>query len=378
MLKAKLFLVLISLIQCNNDYSGIIKIAMDKHFEEQTIPTINGDIVYKCYIKERDNIGFGYYMYYGLYKLQNMKNLKLTIYNPETRYLDISGNNKDIVTFSYNTDFPSELDIGNKKLCELFHTTKYIDKKIFAIKYPFKYFGGIPNEIKNNLNKFTFYDNDTVSEIDILFNDNKNKNLNIKLIENNKIEFKDDSHLICLPKDIFSKFKNLLFNQYKEAKYWVDSEWRNMPAYPVFDLTYEQRQFFPEIKFKIRNMSITLNKKDLIYEDSAIYIKGDIREENIHNYLFIKNTPCDNFIFGLKLLEKFDIREYDLEKGEFNLYLDKDKKFIIKEDNINIKLNAYSNSAIPFIILSFFIFTTINLLYNQKNKNFEYNNDNII
>ena len=79
MLKAKLFLVLISLIQCNNDCGGIIKIAMDKHFEEQTIPTINGDIVYKCYIKERDNIGFGYYMYYGLYKLQNMKNLKLTI-----------------------------------------------------------------------------------------------------------------------------------------------------------------------------------------------------------------------------------------------------------------------------------------------------------
>ena len=375
MFKAKLFLAFIILIQCNNDINRIIKIEMNKTFEEQIISTINGDIIYKSHTRENDNI-LPYYMYCTIYTLKNMKNLKLIINNPETLHLPISGENKDIVKFSYESDFPEEVAGGNKKLCELLHVTKYINKKIFAIKYPLKYFGGIPNEIMHNLNKYTFYNNDTVSEVNILFNDNQNDNININLNESNKIEFNDESHLICLPHNVFSKFNNSLFNQYKKKDYALK---RYYPSFPAFDLTYEQRKKFPQINFKIRNLNITLNKKDLIYEDSVIYIQGDTREEYIHNYLFIKNTPCDNFIFGLKLLEKFDIREYDLENKEFNLYLNKDNDFIKSEDNnIKIKLNNFSNSMITLLILLFFIFGTMFLFYKQKNKNFEYNNDYII
>ena len=377
MLKAKLIFVLLILIQCNNDNDGIIKIEMNKNRQEQIIPTNNGDIIYKFFIREKDAIGGpSAYEYSGYYELKNMKNLNLLFYNPETRNLDISGDNKDIVTIGFDSVIFAELDSNNNKLCELFYTAKYINKKIFAFKNPFKYFGGIPNNIKNNLNKFTFYKNDSVSEIEINFDKNKNNNnININLIDNNKIEFRSDTHLICLSHDIFSKFENILFNKYKKNEYIYDI---NYKRYSLFDLTYEQKKLFPDIKFKIRNMIITLNKKDLIYEDSAIYIKGDTREEDIHNYLFIKNTPCDNFIFGLKYLEKFDIREYDLEKNEFNLYLNKNKNLIINEEQINLKINSYSNSIIPFIILLFIIFGTISLIHKQKNKNFEYNNDYII
>ena len=135
-----------------------------------------------------------------------MKNLNLLFYNPETRNLDISGDNKDIVTIGFDSVIFAELDSNNNKLCELFYTAKYINKKIFAHKNPFKYFGGIPNNIKNNLNKFTFYKNDSVSEIEINFDKNKNNNnININLIDNNKIEFRSDTHLICLSHDIFFK-----------------------------------------------------------------------------------------------------------------------------------------------------------------------------
>ena len=384
MLKRILIFILFILMQCKYDKDGIIRIELNKRNEEQLIFTKNGLINYIFNTYLRDDIGAPIAYYYDVYyKLANIKNLNLTIYNPKTSYINISGKNKDVVYLRFGSDIPVELSSYNEKLCELFYQTKYIDKKIFAIeisgKRPFKYFGGIPTNIKENLSKFTFYKNDTVSEVEILFkeNNNNNKNIKIDLIDNNKVEFKDDSHLICLSYDIFYKLKYLLFYKYKKSEYIYD---KNFYKYSLFDLTPEQKKIFPDIKFKIRNITISLNKNDLIYEDSIIHIKGDNRKEDIHNYLFIKESPCDNIIFGLKLLEKFDIREYDLKNEEFNLYLEKNKNFVTKEDIVNLKFNSYPSSFISFIILLFTVLGTISVLYinNQKNKIIDYNGDYII
>ena len=69
-----------------------------------------------------------------------------------------------------------------------------------------------------NLSKFTFTENDILSYIELIFG-RKNKckyKLNINLTINHKIEFKDDSHLICFSHDIFFELKNLLLAQYEE------------------------------------------------------------------------------------------------------------------------------------------------------------------
>lgn len=66
-----------------------------------------------------------------------------------------------------------------------------------------------------------------------------------------------------------------------------------------------------------------MSENVLFYEDSIIKIKGRDRHEDIHNFLFIKNSPCDKNILGLKLFENIKIREYNIEANEFNLYLEK-------------------------------------------------------
>ena len=115
--------------------------------------------------------------------------------------------------------------------------------------------------------------------------------------------------------------------------------------------------------------------KDIIYEDSIIIKKGGYRNEDIHNYLFIKNSPCDTNIFGLKFLEKFKIREYNLETKDFNLYLEESKNFIIRESETKLQLNSYTN--LTFLILFFMVSVAIIMLFNNppKNEYYEYLNN---
>ena len=87
--------------------------------------------------------------------------------------------NKDTVYLRYSSHFKFELDKFNKDLCELFYETKYIDKKIISVaknleKKPFKYFGGTPKYLIENLSKFTFTENDILSDIELIFG-RKNK-----------------------------------------------------------------------------------------------------------------------------------------------------------------------------------------------------------
>jgi hypothetical protein len=81
-------------------------------------------------------------------------------------------------------------------------------------------------------------------------------------------------------------------------------------------------------------------------------------------------------VFGLKFLEKFKIREYNLETKEINLYLEKDKNFIINERDTKLKLNSYTNFA--FLILLSIVFVSIIMLFTNppKKEYYDYINNN--
>ena len=61
----------------------------------------------------------------------------------------------------------------------------------------------------------------------------------------------------------------------------------------------KQIKIIPDIKFKIGNITISLNKDDLV---NKIY-EGEGFSFKILELLFIENTPCDNIVFGFKFLE---------------------------------------------------------------------------
>ena len=379
MLQKTLFFILFHLIQCqdlNND--GIIRIPLN-NLTEQNIQTKYGIINYQYYITQEEGKTYPYLI--NEYLIKNIKNLNL--YNQKTTYIYILGKNKDIAKLSFDVDIAGELDEQNIILCELFYQTKYIDKKILSIGKNehnefFKFYGGTPLNLINNLNKYTFnINNNSISEVEFYFEWKKRNNrYNIRLNStNNKILFKDDSHLICLSHDIFSGFQNLLFHKYTKCEYRYDPDYNK---YQLFDLSDINTNFFPEIKFKIGNKTITFNKNNLIYQDRKTIVRGvnNIKEKR-HNYLFIKNTPCDKNIFGLKFLEEFNIREYNIDTKELNLYLSKDKNLVREENDKSLQENSITN--IFFIILLLLILITIIMLnFNySKNKNNIYFNDYI-
>lgn len=83
---------------------------------------------------------------------------------------------------------------------------------------------------------------------------------------------------------------------------------------------------------------------------------------------------------GLKALEKFEVREHNLENNELNLYIDKNENFIVKDNMQRLELNSYSYSFITLIILLFMVCVTIIMIFVQhpKNKNIDYFNYNEI
>jgi len=379
MLQIAVLYILFHLINCQDKYNdGIIRIPLN-NLTEQNIPTKYGIINYHYYISQEEGKILPYLI--NEYFIKNIKNLHL--YNQKTTYIYILGKNKDIAKLSFDTDIAGELDEQNIILCELFYQTKYIDKKILSIgkneqEEFFKFYGGTPLNLITNLNKYTFNINDnTISEVEFYFEWKKRNNrYNIRFNSSNnsnKIIFKDDSHLICLSHEIFSEFQNLLFYKYIKCEYRYDYDYNK---YQLFDLSDINTNFFPEIKFKIGNKTITFNKNNLIHQDRKTIVKGvnNIKEKS-HNYLFIKNTPCNKNIFGLKFLEEFNMREYDIDKKELNLYLSKDKNLIREENDALLQLNSITN--IFFIILLFLVLITIIMLnfnYSKNKHNIYFNN----
>ena len=364
----KLLFLLFLFIHCNYK-DEIIRIPKET---QKDIPTKNGLINYYFFTRYCKAIEFEGRTPCSTYKIENMKNLNLFVpENLNRNFLtEISGEKNDILSLSFDSYAGKELDSENRIICELFYQTKYIDKKIFSISNnlenkSYKYFGGTPQNLIENLNQFTFFTNDSISEIELISNDKKNHKIKINSTMNNKIEFNDDDYMVCFSHDIFSELKNILFNHYRDTFFFIYKT--KYIQYQIFDLDEEQKKNFPEIKIKIGNKIISLNKNDLIREDNYIDLKG---YDDLHNYLFIKSSPCDNNIFGLKFLEKFEMREYNLETKEINLYLSKNKSLIKNENSNSLALNSYGINltfiSLYFLVIIFIIMLSIRNSHNNK------------
>jgi len=293
---------------------------------------------------------------YIFYKIIGMKNLELLTL-PKNSDLNRFSKIKDKLDIIYEFQ---QKDRHNPFLCEIFYNTTYIDKKIYSIGKdengnPYKFFGGTPKNIIKNLYKITLNNKtNKITEIKIEF-DNKT-NYIINLDKNISVDIKEDFYSgICLPENVLSEFKDLFLNQYKEFKY----DYEIFRSYYIYKLTEEQKNNFPNIKIKIGNKNFIFNK------DNIINFLGNNLEDK--NYLFINKVSCDNFTFGLKVLELFEINEFDLESGDINLYLNKTSNLIETMDN-----------KITFVIL--FIYFTLfvlvffaNIYYINSNKEYYYN-----
>lgn len=226
-------------------------------------------------------------------------------------------------------------------ICEVLFRTKYIDKFIYSIgknenneKYTF--FGGVPENLVNNLNICTLghniFKNEniifTVKISDIKFEFNDGNTLNIKLYKDLALfDLNEDiDSMICLSESYYNEF-------YKE---------------------YEQ--YTKHNEFKHFSISFQIDDKRFILNET----KG-----NPFDYINI----CERFFLGKKFLGLFDYREYNLETKEVHLYLNKNKKYLV-DDKIVLK-----SSLCPHILLfSFFIllnlFTFVKIY--RKNKGVEF------
>ena len=163
MQKSQIIFLLFLLIQSKSYQGNIISIPLNKFGEKIDIETKNGIIKYYLMIRDNDDIGPFPSFYVVLYQIEKMKNLKMINTTKYRGRYDHRDKNKDTVYLRYSSHFEFELDKFNKDLCELFYNTKYIDKKIISIaknleNKSFKYFGGTPKYLIENLSKFTFTD----------------------------------------------------------------------------------------------------------------------------------------------------------------------------------------------------------------------------
>ena len=373
----KFFFILFFSIYCFNE-DEIIKLPLNSKGEYHSSKY---GFIYQLDFSFNNDIGWLPTTYYYIYKFKNMKNLhlfdikKLTS-NKMPFHYEIYEYKKDEIhlSFSFFENEPSvELDGYFKIICEFFYQIKYINAKILSISedLSFRYLGGTPENLIKNLAKYTFNLNDTLFGIELIFENKNNYNkydIKPNFTMNNEVEITDNSHLICFSNDIFTKFQKILFQYYKKSEYKLDKEY---PYYNIYNLNENQKNIFPEIKFKIGNKSFSFAKDDLIFEDSYIHKRGNKIEKECNYFLLIKNTPCEKNILGLKFLEKFKIREYNLEANEINLYLEKNNKFITIENSQ--KNNSFNN--IPFIIFLFLVLIIIMIhlkINKQNNKYFEY------
>ena len=161
-----------------------------QHIDSNNIPTKYGLINYKI------ETYMSYISFYNeiSYNFENIKNLNLCKFpGLLNQKFEISGKNDTIKFIIFNEVRDSFRN--NYFLCRLFYDTSYIDKIILTIgsnntdNKIYKYYGGTPFEIINNLNKYEFIINhkdNKISEIYIDFNNGINKKI---FIDEKKIIF---------------------------------------------------------------------------------------------------------------------------------------------------------------------------------------------
>ena len=304
-----------------------------------------------------------------MYKLEGIKNLSLLNNFIDLQLGDtfeIFGLNKDKLKMAFEGH---EFDDLNDYLCQIFYKTHYIDKMIYSIgnneKNEFyKFYGGMPENLTNNLNKFTFSnENKKLSEINFELNNGTKLTLNI----NRDILFQIDDHMnsfFCLPYNIFHTFEKLLVKDAEEYDYIPDNAIYSRTK--IYRLNETQKNLFPKsISFKIGNKNIILKKNQMISLD-------DFNKNLSLFLLFINYDSCASgkIIFGNKFLKLFNFYEEDLELGEYNLYLNKNSEDIIEEEGRkNIIINSDSKIQINIIIFIFIVCTITLVLFRQYHRN---------
>ena len=210
----------------------------------------------------------------------------------------------------------------NKEMCfilmtEIFYSTGYINKKICVVETSPEYvYFGDNSFINKNIQKFSFKESDTISQVITHLGVEKiNKKVNIY----NMINFKDfDTFLADVLKD----------NYYLE-----------------YTKGYGHHKIYTNITIIMGNKKIKIEKYNTL------------------------------FAFNFKFLKNFFFREYDLENNEVNLYLNNAADIdIIIEENDKIILNQTNNVTILifcFVILS----VAWSVISRYKNNNIEYPNN---
>ena len=303
-----------------------------------------------------------------IYKLEGIKNLSLGNFDDfHINFGDsfeIFGLNKDKLEMRVSGH---EFDDCNDLLCKIFYRTNYIDKMLYSFGINernelYKFYGGIPENLKKNLNKITFNNKtDKLSEINFELNNGTNFTLNIKRDYLFKIDDTKD-FFFCLPYNIFYTFKELFTNNTLEIYYPNDIVYQKTLLYY---LNKTEKEIFPKsISFKIGNKNIILKKDQMISLDY-------INKNSSFFLLLINSEPCYNekMIFGKKFLEFFNFYERDLESGEYNLYFNKSSENIIKEEEKeNILLNSDSKNQINIIIFIFIACTLTLGIFRQYHR----------
>jgi hypothetical protein len=278
-LQLSLIIILIILSLCYNNKI----ISFPDNVNEYKIKTNDGFILLKKSQDSEHNLNYLY--------LIGVKNLnKYT--PPETKEISFFIYN-DVIKF---TIFDNNMNKLNPLLCDLFYQTNYINQKIYSVENdarnnPYKYFGGTPSELIENLNKFEFKNN----EIPIFY-----------LLRGNGEEKEELYETI-----IFNPENQLEINEgfEKNCAKSILEEWGSL--FWEFDV----------IKYRFED------------SDTVISFRNEKLNENSDGSFkdIFYDYPCDNLVLGSKFLNLINVREFNLETGDVTLFTTDDNKIISKK-----------------------------------------------
>ena len=370
---------MINSFDCDDNDLIIIPNGQYTHaYNELKIKTKKGIISFSTSIGEaRDNSYYTDYVF-----IDDIKNIDLFQIPEDTkdiRYIVYRNtkNNDSMVQMSVTYFFYESSYFGPGKLnhliCDLFYKTKYIKNNAYSIwnknKTLYKrIFGGMTNNIEQNFTKkYTFENNSKISEIRITQNGStywaNERLMRFKKYEKNYVEFTEDTESFCFTEEILYDLKRTFLSRFKKYKnyhydyYVIDTKDYDINTTPL-----------PEIKIKIGNITILINKNNLIQK------KKISRRELLYYKIYIYEHPCDHIILGANFLKEFDFYKFDFDSDKIDIYAN-EEKFIIENNEKKINLN--SNNNIFCLILLFTIFMTgIMIYYRHFNKNNNIDNFN--
>ena len=370
---------MINSFDCDDNDLIIIPNGQYTHaYNELKIKTKKGIISFSTSIGEaRDNSYYTDYVF-----IDDIKNIDLFQIPEDTkdiRYIIYRNtkNNDSMVQMSVTYFFYESSYFGPGKLnhliCDLFYKTKYIKNNAYSIwnknKTLYKrIFGGMTNNIEQNFTKkYTFENNSKISEIRITQNGStywaNERLMRFKKYEKNYVEFTEDTESFCFTEEILYDLKRIFLSRFKKYKnyhydyYVIDTKDYDINTTPL-----------PEIKIKIGNITILINKNNLIQK------KKISRRELLYYKIYIYEHPCDHIILGANFLKEFDFYKFDFDSDKIDIYAN-EEKFIIENNEKKINLN--SNNNIFCLILLFTIFMTGIMIYHRHfNKNNNIDNFN--